>query len=84
MLASPGAAPVWSADKVGEPMLPRPTGDAVFNYPSSMLFAPVVTVPLMAIGGLPAGVQIVGLPQQDATITAIAHWMLRELSPVIV
>jgi Asp-tRNA(Asn)/Glu-tRNA(Gln) amidotransferase A subunit family amidase len=84
MLASPGAAPIWSGDKAGEPMVPRPTGDAVFNCPSSMLFAPAVTVPLMAIGGLPAGVQVVGLPQHDAMTTAIANWMLREMSPVAV
>jgi len=83
MLASPGAAPIWSGDKAGEPAVPRPTGDAVFNCPSSMLFAPAVTVPLMAIGGLPAGVQVVGLPQHDATITAIASWMLREMAPVV-
>lgn len=82
MLASPGAAPAWSGDKQGEPMLPRPTGDAVFNCPSSMLGAPAVTVPVMSLGGLPAGVQVVGSPQRDAQVSAIARWMLNTVAPV--
>src|SRR5262245_56455548 len=42
-LACPGPAPQWSNAASN----PRPTGDPVFNYPSSRLFAPVVTVPMM-------------------------------------
>ena len=34
-----------------QPLAPRPTGDPVFNYPSSMLFAPAVTMPIMAVQG---------------------------------
>ena len=82
MLSSPGAAPLWSGDKVDEPLLPRPTGDAVFNCPSSMLFACAVTVPLMSIGGLPAGVQLVGAQGQDAAVTAFARWLLDAVPPV--
>ncbi len=41
-----------------------------------MLFAPVVTVPLMSVGGMPVGVQVMGQPNEDARVTAIAHWML--------
>ena len=52
-LACPGPAPLWPGDRPGKPLLPRPTGDIAFNAPSSMLFAPVVTVPLMAVDGLP-------------------------------
>ena len=74
-LACPGPAPLWSGDKPGEPLLPRPTGDAIFNYPSSMLFAPVVTVPMMAVGGMPVGVQMMGQLHEDARMTAIARWM---------
>ena len=43
-LACPGPAPLWSNAASD----PRPTGDPVFNYPSSMLFAPAVTVPSWA------------------------------------
>jgi Asp-tRNA(Asn)/Glu-tRNA(Gln) amidotransferase A subunit family amidase len=39
----------------------------VFNAPSSMLFAPAVTVPLMAVG-----VQVMGQHQQDARVTPLA------------
>lgn len=83
-LSCPGRAPLWSGDKPGEPLAPRPTGDAVFNYPSSMLFAPVVTVPLIAVGGMPVGVQIMGQPDQDAHITSLAHWLAGAVAPVIV
>jgi Asp-tRNA(Asn)/Glu-tRNA(Gln) amidotransferase A subunit family amidase len=84
MLSSAGAAPPWSGDKDGEPLVARPTGDAVFNCPSSMLFASAVTVPLMAIDGLPAGVQLVAWPGEDAAVTAFAQWMLQAVSPVSV
>ncbi len=81
-LASPGPAPVWEGDKPGQPLHPRPTGDVVFNTPSSMLFAPVVTVPLMAVGGLPVGLQVMGQPGQDARVTALARWLLERIEPV--
>lgn len=82
-LACPGPAPLWPGDKPGEPLLPRPTGDAIFNTPSSMLFAPVVTVPLMSVGGLPVGLQIMGQPNQDARVTAIARWLLENIQPAV-
>ena len=75
-LASPGPAPVWSGDAPGQKPAARPTGDFVFNAPSSMLFAPVVTVPLMAVGGLPVGVQVMGRPGEDARVAGIARWLL--------
>ncbi len=59
-LSCPGPAPLWPGDVPGLPLLPRPTGDAIFNYPSSMLFAPCVTMPLLSVGGLPVGVQVMG------------------------
>src|SRR5262249_34149616 len=61
-LSCPGPAPLWSGDVPGQPLAPRPTGDFVFNAPSSMLFAPAVTVPLMSVGGLPVGIQVMGQP----------------------
>ncbi len=83
-LSCPGPAPLWSGDKEGQPLAARPTGDAVFNYPSSMLFAPVVNVPLMAVDGLPVGVQLIGQQHEDARMTSLAHWMLNSLEPVVV
>ncbi len=73
--ASPGPAPLWSGDVPGQPLAPRPTGDAVFNTPSSLLGAPVVTVPLMAVNNMPVELQIMGQPGMDARVTAIARWL---------
>jgi len=82
-LSCPGPATPWSGDRHGEPLAPRPTGDAVFNTGSSMLFAPCVSMPLMSVGGLPVGAQVVGLPGQDARMTSVARWLLQNLDPVI-
>jgi Asp-tRNA(Asn)/Glu-tRNA(Gln) amidotransferase A subunit family amidase len=83
-LACPGPAPLWPGDVPGEPLAPRPTGDFVFNAPSSMLFAPAVTVPLMAVDGMPVGVQVMGQRQQDARVTALARWLLANVPAVVV
>ncbi len=81
-LACPGPAPVWAGDVPGQPLAPRPTGDFVFNAPSSMLFAPVVTVPLMSVGGLPVGLQLMGQKHEDARITGLARWFDETLKRV--
>lgn len=81
-LASPGPAPVWSGDIAGEPLAPWPTGDPVFNAPSSLLGTPVVTVPLMSVGGLPVGLQVMGQRGTDARVTAIARWFAEKVRPV--
>ncbi len=83
-LSCPGPAPVWAGDVPGQPLASRPTGDFVFNAPSSMLFAPAVTIPLLAVGGLPVGVQLMGQQHEDARVTAIARWMLDAIAPVCV
>ena len=83
-LSSPGPAPLWSGDVPGRPLAPRPTGDPVFNFPSSMLFSPAVTIPIMAVQHMPVGVQIMGQQHEDARVTAIARWMLENLAPVVV
>jgi Asp-tRNA(Asn)/Glu-tRNA(Gln) amidotransferase A subunit family amidase len=83
-LSCPGPAPLWGGDESGKPLAPRPTGDAVFNYPSSMLFAPAVTVPLLGVSGMPVGVQLMGQQQQDERITGLARWLVENVSPVVV
>jgi Asp-tRNA(Asn)/Glu-tRNA(Gln) amidotransferase A subunit family amidase len=82
-LACPGPAPLWSGDVPGQPLAPRPTGDFVFNAPSSLLFAPAVTMPLMSVGGLPVGAQLMGQQHDDARVTAMARWMLGAVTPVV-
>ncbi len=68
-LSAPGAAPIFDDSNL------RPTGDAVFNCPSSSLGAPAVTIPMLAVAGMPVGVQIMGQPHADARIAAIARWI---------
>lgn len=82
-LSCPGPATPWPGDRPGEPLAPRPTGDSVFNTGSSMLFAPCVSMPLLAVGGLPVGAQVIGLPGQDAHVTAVARWLLGNVEPVV-
>jgi Asp-tRNA(Asn)/Glu-tRNA(Gln) amidotransferase A subunit family amidase len=54
----------------------------VFNFPSSMLFAPAVTMPLLSVQGMPVGVQLMGQQHADARITAMARWLIENLPPV--
>jgi Asp-tRNA(Asn)/Glu-tRNA(Gln) amidotransferase A subunit family amidase len=82
-LSCPAPAPVWSGDVPGEPLAPRPTGDSVFNTASSMLHAPAVTMPLIGVGGMPVGVQLMGQQHEDARMTALARWMLGSVTPVV-
>jgi Asp-tRNA(Asn)/Glu-tRNA(Gln) amidotransferase A subunit family amidase len=84
MLSCPGTAPSWPGDSPGQPLASRPTGDFVFNAPSSMLFAPAVTMPLLSVGGLPVGVQLMGQQHEDARVTALARWMSGVIAPVSV
>ncbi len=75
-LSSPGPAPINDVDG------PRPTGDAIFNYPSSSLGAPAVTVPLIAVSGMPVGVQIMGQLHEDARVAGIARWLAANVAPI--
>lgn len=81
-LACPGPAPEYTDDAPGTPLAVRPTGDASCNYPSSMLFAPAVSMPMLSVGGLPVGVQLMGQREEDAGITALARWIIGNVAPV--
>lgn len=83
-LACPGPAPHWDPTAPDADDVSRPTGDAVFNYPSSMLFAPSVSVPMLGVGGLPVGVQIMGRPEADAQAVAYGRWLQEAVAPVSV
>ena len=83
LLSCPGPAPLWPGDVPGEPLAPRPTGDSVFNMPSSMLFAPAMTMPVMSVGGMPVGAQLMGQQHQDARMAAMARWIIEQVAPVV-
>ena len=82
-LSCPGPAPLWPGDKPGEPLLPRPTGSAAFNCPSSLAGIPAVTIPMLAINGLPLGVQLMGQDGEEARMTSLARWVHRNIEPVV-
>lgn len=83
-LSSVGPAPVWSGDVPGQKLNPRPTGDIAFNAPASAIFCPAVTLPLMGVGGLPVGLQVMGAPHRDADAVGVARWLMGNLAPVAV
>ena len=61
-LAAPGVAPVGLGS----------TGNPIFNVPASMLGIPAVSLPLLAIDGMPLGLQIAGFVGEDARLFAVA------------
>ncbi|MET0909230.1 MAG: amidase family protein, partial [Ilumatobacteraceae bacterium] len=81
-LSCPGPAPLWSGDRPDADRVPMPTGDFVFNAPSSMLFAPAVSVPMLAVDELPVGVQLIGQRGIDASVVAMARWIHAEVDPI--
>jgi Asp-tRNA(Asn)/Glu-tRNA(Gln) amidotransferase A subunit family amidase len=62
----------------------RSTGDSIFNSATSILGTPAVTVPMLAIEGMPVGVQIVGQSHSDARCAGIARWFSETVRPIIV
>lgn len=73
--ACPGPAPIWNPLANDAADNPRPTGDPSCNAGTSALGCPAVTVPMLAVRGLPMGVQLIGQPHQDARMIALARWL---------
>ena len=67
-LASPGPGPVGTDQ-----------GSAVFNEPSSVLGAPALSLPLMAVDGAPVGVQLMGRAGGDEALTASGLWVAERI-----
>ena len=81
-LSCPGPAPKWSGDTDGRALVARPTGDPVFNFASSLMGAPCVTIPMLSIDNLPVGIQIMTQREEDAKATSYARWIHKNLPPV--
>lgn len=65
----------------GEPPAAATTGDPIFNRAWSALGGPAINVPAGdGPSGLPLGVQVVGLPGDDARVLACASWLEQALS----
>ena len=83
-LSSPGPAPALGfVSSSGEASYGFVTGSPSFNSATSALGAPTITIPLMAIGGMPVGVQIIGHPHSDWPLSGQARWMMNSLQPVV-
>ena len=63
-LSSPGPAPVGMDQ-----------GSAIFNESSSVLGVPAISLPLLAVDGMPLGVQLQGALHGDERLTACARWI---------
>ncbi len=68
-LSSPGPAPL-GIESVGDP---------VYQTPTTALGAPVLGLPLLAVDGLPQGVQLMGFTGGDDRTAAHARWICDEL-----
>ena len=63
-LSSPGPAPEGMS-----------IGDPVFGDPCSQMGVPAFTLPLLAVGGMPQGVQMMGYFRGDERLAAHANWL---------
>jgi Asp-tRNA(Asn)/Glu-tRNA(Gln) amidotransferase A subunit family amidase len=52
-----------------------PVGDPVFSDVPSNTLSPAFALPLLAVNGLPLGVQLIGLPNQDYELARQARWL---------
>lgn len=76
--ASTGPAPRMD-NKVVNAGIVHPTGVNNYNAVTSLLGAPTVTVPLLAVRGLPLGVQVMGQLHTDERLTGIARWIAENI-----
>ena len=68
--AAPGPAPLLSEGITGSP---------IFNGLWTYLGMPTVSAPLLEIDGLPVGVQLVGLRQDDGRLLRTTRWLANHL-----
>src|SRR3546814_2378098 len=82
-LSSAGPAPLMEGNSgQGEPGITHTTGLPAFNAWTSAIGCPAVTVPMLAIGGMPVGVQVVGRPAEAWRPAGVARWPPDTLAPV--
>ena len=63
-LSSPGPGPIGMDQ-----------GSAIFNEASSILGAPAINLPLLAVDRAPLGIQLLGGWHGDERLTAVARWL---------
>ena len=70
-LSASGAAPVGLGF----------TGDTGMIVAASLLGTPAITLPLLSDENLPLGLQLIGMPDRDAELLAIAEWVWQNYDP---
>jgi Asp-tRNA(Asn)/Glu-tRNA(Gln) amidotransferase A subunit family amidase len=55
------------------------TGSRTFLICGSWLGLPAFSLPLLQVNGLPLGVQLIGAPDGDGALCAVANWMMNKL-----
>jgi len=65
LLSAPGAAPLGLAS----------TGNSIFNVAGSALRCPAVSLPMMTLGGLPLGIQLLGQPLGERALSGVAEYV---------
>ncbi len=84
-LSSAGPAPLMAGNSgAGEPGITHTTGLPAYNAWTSAIGCPAVTVPMLAVGGMPVGVQIVGRHDEDWRIAGYARWLKANVAAVSV
>ncbi|GHD43041.1 amidase [Thalassobaculum fulvum] len=82
-LSSAGPAPLMAGNSgAGEPGITHMTGLPAYNAWTSAIGCPAVTVPMLAVGGMPVGVQIVGRHDEDWRIAGYARWLKESVAAV--
>jgi Asp-tRNA(Asn)/Glu-tRNA(Gln) amidotransferase A subunit family amidase len=82
-LSSVGPAPLM-ANTATDSGVTHTTGLPGFNAATSVLGAPAITLPMLAIEGLPVGVQVIGQPHTDAALSGVARWIAEHIKPIVV
>lgn len=84
MLSSPGPAPaLGQAVSSGEASYSFLTGSPASTAHTSLTGAPAISVPLLAVDGLPVGVQLVGHAHEDWQLAGYAAWLHGRCEPVV-
>ncbi|MCP5156442.1 MAG: amidase [Ectothiorhodospiraceae bacterium] len=60
------------------------TGLPAFNAATSALGSPAITLPMLAVGAMPVGVQLIGQQHADWRLAGIARWLSSTVEPVAV
>lgn len=81
-LSSLGPATLLGDISGSDPGIPHATGNPIMNTPSSALWAPTITLPMLAVGGMPVGVQLIGQQHEDARVARLARWLRDNVRPV--